>query len=365
MIASTNQVRTPITVLALVAAVVAASRCPAAITEISATLDAAVVEFVGGAEGSNDSSIETFPGTAVALPVEAFAGLGDFSGDLGLDYGARAVATFNDPTLANDPNPAEFGCEAVAFSLDASIAHQTTAQVHELRDVVFSVDDLDVNTSGASNLVFSTAFVDGAMLLWTTDAARDLTGMSADFVFQIIQDDATGETVVFEAEVAVNGEADGEVQLVHSSVLDVALGGPELLAGRVNAATLQALESIGRVHVVLVPTQAVEYAYFADAGTPFELRAEARCGTSDLASGTGSAAVFGAPFAGLASALEPFLDQSKATDVQRAMNEATRTSADGGDGSPLAGALCGSLGFEAPLLAMLGFCGFRRRLQRS
>lgn len=337
-----------------------ATSAPAEITTITAALEANVTELVGGQSGSTDTSVESFPGTSATLPIEALAGLGDFSGEFAADAGGRSAATFSDPTLPDDPNPAEFGVEAVSYALDPSYAYDGDASATETRTIVLSPTELGVPALGDERLTVSTAFVEGAVLVWSDDAERNLTGLAAEFAFRIVQVDTNGETVVFESELTVTGQPAGEVSLVRSSVLDATLGGPEVLAGVGGSDTqdvVDSLAAIGRVHVVLVPAQSVQYAYFATAGEEFELRAEVTCRAVNLPGGTGAAAVFGRPFAGLEFALAPFTDQAKAAEIQAVLNEAMRTAeSDGGSVSPL----CGALGLETPLLLLAGFCGMRR-----
>jgi hypothetical protein len=334
----------------------------AAITEITASVEAGVVEFVDGEAASMDEAVRSFPDVMPTLPVEALAGLGDFAGDLGLDFGARAIAAFADPTQSEDPNPAELGCETVAYSLDPSTAFTATAETVERRSVVLTADDLSVGADGRRNLVFSTAFIEGAALLWTDDAERDLTGAFATFEFSIVQISSTGqETVVFEAELTLTGEAAGEAGVQRSSTLDATFGGPEVLAGVGGPDTqdvVAALADIGRVHVVLAPSQSVEYAYFATAGEQFTLRAEVRCTSQNLPEGTGAAAVFGRAFSGLGFAMAPFTDQAKAAAIEVVVNRGFRSAQrNGGTNTP---ALCGALGLESLLLAFAGLCGIRR-----
>ncbi|HRX86199.1 MAG TPA: hypothetical protein P5572_14360 [Phycisphaerae bacterium] len=333
-----------------------------AITEITASLEANVTELVGGQSGSTDNSIENFPLTSPTLPIEALAGLGDFSGEIELNAGGLAASAFADPTLPDDPNPGEFGVEAVVYSLNASTAYDGDAQSIETRTINLSAEELGVAAAGDEQLTFSTAFVEGAALIWTDDATRDLTGVTTEFQFRIVQVTSNGtETVVFESELTVAGQPDGEVALTNSSILNATLGGPEVLSGVGGADTqgvVASLADIGRVHVVLLPTQSVQYAYFATAGEPFELRAEASCRAVGVPGGAGAAAVFGRPFADLEFALTPFTGQAKAAKIQAVMNQAMRTAqSDGGTVSPL----CGALGAETPLLLFAGFCCARRR----
>jgi len=341
---------------------VLSSGAVAEITSYSASLQADVVQFVGGDASSTDNSVETFPETASELPIEALAGLDNFSGELELDRGGRAVASFEDPTLSESANPMELGVEAIAYSGDPDIAYEATSSTVESRDIELSTEELAVATNGIPNLVISTVFINGALLIWTDDAERDLTGVVAEFEFVVIHDTSTGgELTVFESEATVRGEPDGVVRLVNSTILEVELGGPELLEGVTDAETqalIEALNAAGRLHVAVLPTQSIQYLYFARAGAAFGLRAEARARAVNLPAGTGAAAVFGRSFTGLSTALVPFVGQPKATETQSAVNRAIRVTA---PVDPQLGPLCGVFGLETPLLLFSGLATMRYR----
>jgi hypothetical protein len=354
--------RQGVVALTLLLAGVSAAR--AEITAITADLEANVTERVTDLAGSSDRSVESFPDTSPTLPVTALAGLGNFAGAVEPDHGGRGEASFANPALSENPNPEELGVEALAFAKSAGIAYAGSAEVVETRTVVFSPDELGVDQAGESNLVFSTAFLDGAVVLWTDNAAADLTGAGADCAFTVTQDTSTGgELVVFEAELQLTGEPDGEVRLTASSILQAQLGGPELLAGLADSATQAALadlDAAGRVHIVLLPAQSVDYAYFASADEAFTLRAAASCAVDNGGGGNGVGAVFGRPFASLASAFDPFLPQAKGGEVQAALNRAIQAGLERPDTQDPGPGPCGVFGGEVALLAALGFGGMRR-----
>ena len=324
-------------------------------------------EFVGGEAQSNDNSFETFPETSPTLPMEAFAALGSFVTDDVVGYGGQGIANFIDPTLSPDPNPRELGVEASAVSFDPSISYVIDSTAMEHRDVIFSTEELGFSIR-ADRLVVSTAFLNGAILIWSEDSTRDLTGLEAGFDIDIVQVSETGtngEETVFTASITVEGQADGEVEATQSTVLDSILGGPELLDVINDDGSLDdliaGLGESGRLHLLILPQQSVDYVYTAQVDTPFELVAELRCHARNLPGGTVVAAAFGRDFASLADALTPILEADSALRTQSAVNRAIATMETESDSDIPSGPMCGALGVEslAGLFAFMTLAGTR------
>ncbi len=338
------------------------------VTDLSADINASLTELVDNETGSTDASFEQYPETAPALPITAFAGLGNFNGETGESFGARAIAEFEDPTLSNAPNPAELGVELDVFSSDPQISYVGVSEVVETRSVTLSAEELGVAAPGDENLSFSSAFINGAMVIWCRDEDRDLTGLSGTLDFVVTQTTGGADPeVVLELMVRIDGQPGGDVQVVRSDVLDVRLGGPELLAvpGDADAqALVDALEDTGRVHVLVVPLQQIQYAYFAQAEEPFELQVDVTCRAANLTDGTGVAAAFGRDFSSLAVSIQSALPLAKADEFQAAMNRLMAEPADGQPANPAIGPLCGAFGGEVGLVSMLGFWGCAGRSRR-
>lgn len=360
--------------------VMAAALCARAeIVDIQANVNSEVREFVAGQEASFDDSKEGFPETSNTLPIQALAGLGEFDEPTDGTRGARGIADFADPRLSATSNPEEFGLEAVSFSR-ADVHYVVDVAADELRTIVFSADELASNRPGptgstSNRLVSSTVFLSGAVVVWSQDPNRDLSGLSAAFDFVITQQRPSLDSeVVFDATVLVEGTASGEVQVTQSSILGSVLGGPELLTqllGESAAGVVADLETLGNVHILLLPTQPVAYAYEVAVGEEFTLLAETRINLVNLPAGTGAAAVFGRPFTDLAATIQPSLKAATGPDVQRLVNRAIQqtqppapAATPASTATPIRTPFCGSMGAEALLLPAVGFGLFsgRRRL---
>ena len=343
-----------------------------AIEAITARIESTVQEYVGGEAQSNDNSFETFPETSPTLPMETLAALGSFVTDDVVGYGGQGIAEFIDPTLSPDPNPRELGVEASAVSLDPSTHYVVDSLATEHRDVVFSTEELGFSIT-PERLVVSTAFLNGAILVWTAESSRDLTGLEAGFDIDIVQVSETGtngEEIVFTASITIEGQADGEVDATQSTILDSILGGPELLQVVNDDGSLDdliaSLGDAGRLHLLILPQQSIDYVYTAEVDVPFELVAELRCRTTNLPDGTIVAAALGRDFASLADALTPVLNADMALRTQSAVNRAIATLETDNDSDAPSAPMCGALGLEslAGLLMFATLVGTRNGSNR-
>lgn len=340
----------------------------AEVTDIRASINATVTELVNGAPSSTDTSVESYPGTSLVLPLEVFAGLGNFSGGFSEDHGGRGLATFTDPTLPTTTNPGEFGVESDCYSLREGLAYAVVSDATEVREISFVAAELGVEDDGQAHLVSSTVFVDGAVLIWGTDPERDLSGLSAEFDITVVQETGTnGQEEVFDAFLAVEGLPRGDVRMDHSRLLTALLGRADLLlaAGGASIAEIVAdLEDVGVLHLVIMPAQEISYDYYVTPGVDFTLRANVRCRAVNLPDGTGVAAVFGRSFSELAALLNPVLTQVSGQQVQGAVNRVIEDSSLLPGRRGLRSSGCGALGVELPLAGVLGIgtlCAFRQR----
>lgn len=349
--------------LMVLAAVVPGAR--AEVTDIRASTSAVVEQTVAGEPGSTDTSVESFPDTSPSLPMEVFAGLGNYTGQTEELHGARALARFTDPTLSALANPGEFGVEAECYAVEAGISYEVVAEASEVRDVVLSSAELDLPGGGQEALVASTVFLEGAVLVWTDQPERDLSNLVAEFDFNVVQETGTnGEEVVFEATLAVEGLAGGEVGLSHSSVLSAVLGRPDLLLATGGPSVTELvgqLEDIGKVHLVIIRRQEIDYVYSVRADEPFRLRATVRARAVNLPGGTGVAAVFGQPFSALAGAINPVLAKRSGDAVQAEINRAIREGNVPAGQRMLRSPVCGAFGGEVALLGLVGLVRLRGR----
>jgi hypothetical protein len=336
----------------------------AAIESLSGTATAEITQYVGTEPASTDISTETFPGTAPGLPMEAFAGLGDFQGVRMVGHGARSIASLADPTLATGADPMELGAEAGVFSDVAHVTYQATSDVEEVRVIRLSSSDLGVG-AGATADVISRVFIEGAIVVWSKDSSRDLTGLEGSFDLQIVQDfGSNGSETVASHFVSVLGTSNGEVSVSQSHLPDLIVGGVEVLATSDSEveAVLADLSTIGVVHVVVLPRSEYAYTYPASPDEPFNLSAIVNVRTENLPEGTGIAVVFGRAAEAISTIFTPVVGSAKAATVQHAVNLAMRDSREIAENDTNAGCGAGILGF--PLITSLSWVGWRRLSRR-
>lgn len=343
----------------------------AEVLDVRGRISSEVTEQVDGQIGSTDRAFEDLPQTLAVFPIEAVAGLGDFTGEQGSSSGGRGVASLSDPQSAMQRNPGELGLEAEAFSIDPSVAYDAAADATEVRRIVFTAQELE--TDQPRRVVSSSVFLRGAAVLWTRQPGRDLTGMSVSFDFRIIRDTGTnGGEVVFETGFEAVGSTGSAVVVTRGRDLTIQTGPPSILVDRLGdvvAPQADALGQIGDVQLVLLEPQELFYTYEATAGEPFELRAETRVRAVNLADGTGAGIALGRPFASLGLTIDPFTDQMSAESIQDVINDViSGTGPPDGNGAspgPPAGPpsglvnLCGLFGAEM-MLAPLGLVTARR-----
>ncbi|NOX59101.1 MAG: hypothetical protein GXP29_09620 [Planctomycetes bacterium] len=349
------------------------------VTDLRSQTTSSVSEIVDGEVGSTDTSIENFPATQSQLPIESFSGLGNFEGGQEAQFGGRGVATFLDPAASLFANPGELGVEADCFSLDASIAYEVESEVLETRDIVFTPADLrlpppttsELADQGASDdssddvVVLGSVFVNGGILIWSSDPTRDLSGLQVELavtVEQIGGSSATAGEGLFDGGVEVNGAANGEIGVTSTGGISTLVDGPVLLlASNLPGigSVVNQLESVGRVHLIVLLDQAIPYQYKARPSDPFSLELKATCRVRNLPDGTGVAAVFGRPFRSLAATISPVTSPKSADIAQDAMNQTISESSVPGKGTGNVG--CGVLGICAPLCLILGLTSLRRR----
>jgi hypothetical protein len=325
-------------------------------------LESRTQEFIAGEPVSSDNAtpVPVDDPTSRDFPVQVTSHLERPTVTGELVAAAQGFADVNEPDLAADANPEELGLEADAFSIDPEIAYQVTASAVETRTILLTPGELG-SGPGVEREVESRVFLSGAILVWSLEEGRDLTGLSAEVRFtidQIRDGDADGVNV-FSASMGVRGLPDGEVEAVSEGVATFEFGGPETILNpdEPDPQLEEYLGILGSTHVMLIPDQEIAYTYQAEAGEEFDLRATFEVELVNLPDGTGVSAVFGREFEALADMINEAIPEVDGGAVEAGVNlaqaSATVPPATGGRSSRSSGTLCGALGFEA--LGMLLF----------
>lgn len=347
----------------------------AAILQIDARISAAVQQFDSGDPSSSDSAIEEFRSTSASLPIQASASLLEALQDGSESaFGAVAFSDFRDPTQSAVANPGEFGLEANVFSLDLFVNFEATADVVERRRVLFNATELESIEGETEREVSSGVFISGAVLMWTLDPTRDFSGTAVDFDITVTREleGEAAETVLSSFATAA-GQANGEIAFSATEGIVARVGGAELLTtaiGPLGSQLEQELEGLGRVHLILIPEQELNYRYLAPLDVEFDLVANLSVTSTNLPAGTGAGAVFGRSFQELAQVIAEFVGRrTDGTLTQRAMNKALSDlqsqdqGPDGGEAAVQTRTACGLLGMQiiALPLALMGLRLLSRR----
>jgi len=347
------------------------SAAPAAgeLVRFDATLEARTQEFVAGEPVSFDESFEEFLVTSTELPIRVIAQLVLPTEDESLVAASQGFADFYEPTIPPDGNPEELALEVNCFSIAPAVSYEVRAVAIEERLIRFSEDELGSGPQVERD-VESSVYLSGAVIVWSQDGARDLTGLDAEMTFTVEQsgDGDTGGTEVFRAAVRLEGGPGGQISASVDGEIDLLFGPFETVypEGDRDAGLAEAFSVLGDVHLLLIPEQDLRYVYSARAGEEFELRAAFTAAAANLPGGTGVSAVFGRGFEGLADLLSEAFDSSAADDIEAGVNRAQLAAQSSHDGESPAvrrttGGACGALGIEAPLFGSLVLAPFVMR----
>jgi len=330
---------------------------PAEITSIAGQAEVSLREFRFGEPGDTDQAIDTFPGTAEALPLQVFARLIDSEPN---EPAAAAIgAQFADPTELIQPNPEEFAINLSLNSLTPHVRYEASARTEEMRGVLFAANELGIGSADRDvETLTGVLFLDGALVLLAGDPTQDLTG--AEVTLRVVVEkvsESGGTEVVFDGELALSGGAGGAVTVSASGDFPVT---------RVVLSDLGVVEELfGVFQVLIIPRIEIEYEYSATVGEPFELRAAVEIEAANQPN-VATAAVIGAPTDAINDVISitenPDLAAKLLSALARERENPTGQLAFPEEPTPMAG-FCGLVGFEAAALvsALFAWSAARRR----
>jgi len=338
-----------------VALALPASLLRAELVELTASVQAESEQIVDGQQAAYELGYEEYPTTTNILPEEAEVGLRFEEGGLIAAQGS-ALAVFSEPTLDASGNPQEIGISGVAFSTSSDVHHIVKCKVIETREFFFDSAEAG-QPDGTEIEVTSTLFPSGGLVIWGEPGVTDLSGASAKASLTIVQIRAGQETTLATIEVKMDGHRiDASNDVPATLDVGVVLNGLPLslttpvespsgpLAGRVG----------GQGEIPAIPldftyTAIVGGADSADAPFTLEARVEGEC-VNGPHGGIGAGFILGGPLFG------------STTDTSDALARViSDTVAEVDSGRPIAGSsplavlgnLCGALGAETAMLALL------------
>ncbi|MCG3128389.1 MAG: hypothetical protein CHACPFDD_03277 [Phycisphaerae bacterium] len=360
-----RRLRTFCAPLAALAVLLPAMPAAAEILSIQGSSAVSVQEFRSGAAGDLSESFDDYPATSGTLPIRVNARLITTGDELAA---AIAAAQFADPLTLDQPNPEEFAINLALNSLTPRTRYESTARCEEVRRARLSAADLPPLRVGQRGTIEGRLFLDGALAIYAAQPGRDLTGNRVSLKINIAYaDDAGAEAIVFDGGVELNGAAGGGVS--------VSVEGDLPFDSLVLSDASDALDPFGVFHILIIPPLELPYTYSAVVGLPYTLRASIVVDAANVESGSGVAAVIGAPTDAIRDVVDAtqggtassravgLLEQARA-DAGSAKRAAPAGDGSAGDGRDAAGetgsapALCGLLGMECSLVP-LALCALR------
>ncbi|MGB9626859.1 MAG: hypothetical protein ACPMAQ_18560 [Phycisphaerae bacterium] len=282
------------TIGVLVGALGCCAAARAEIRQFSATVEGRVQELRDGSPSDSDYAFDSFPGISTSnLPMTTDAGFtrSDPSGTV--VAAGRAITTFSDPRLSEQPSPEEFGISAVAYASDAQLSYESGSTATETREIVFTAADTGL-ADGTLIRVRSRFFVDGIAVLWSSAGVSDLSGMNATVRIEVTQNrESTGTVTVLTTDASLAGTPDDGSALETSG----ALGEGRLVRLDLNGA----VRELNAVQAILIPDVAIPYEYEATVGETFTLKATIEAVVNNRPGGRGAGVVLGAPLSELAN----------------------------------------------------------------
>lgn len=343
----------------------------AAVVNTTGSVETVIQELVDGFPASTTTAEDELNPDQTNFPLIASGQLSstDLDGQI-LSLG-QGLSEFNDPSRLNQPNPETIALEVACYSNSSDVSYIVTGNSRETRTVLFAGPG---NTNLQQEIQFrddmtreieSQFFLNGAVMLWSTDDDDDLQGLLADLVVTITNENTN--TVLFETTLTVDLNNDGELRTFTTGPIQLsAVDINNFLANSVDpqsAGILQGVAQTGTLIILIIPQQSHTYSYTVTADQSLALTVNLDVIVRNVPGGTGIAATFGRPFSNLASFIQDGLPGVIGDEVQKSINDAILQSEAGLGDKPEnqtlpAMPLCGVLGMEMMIFGLF-FSGLR------
>lgn len=341
----------------LIGAVLAATAwsvqpAPAAITSVSGTVSAQIQEYVADTPGDVDQATKAFPGSSDTLPLQVVARLLSQT----QKAGALAALQLENPATSTIENPQDFALDVVLDSLTPTTRYTATGTIEEVRGVLYSAGEIEGTQDGERLRFTGRFYLDGALVMFATTDASDLTGSSVSVHVTVVMQVADqADQTVFDGTLTVTGAANRGVEFA---------AGGDLPTSGVISTDLTALDpDLGVLRVIVLPNLVLDYPYEAVIGQEFTLRATIQVDLANRADGIGVGAVLGIPLNTITDLLTITRSAATAKTINDAVND-ERANPTGEAAFPQHLGLfpsCGLFGLESLLgvVGLIGMCGWR------
>lgn len=349
----------------------------AAVISTTATVSTIVQELIDGVPGSISSDENQLAAGAADASLQVEGSLLSTDLDGALVAMAQGFSDFLDPSRLDQPNPEEFGLEVAGFANGSRVAYTVDASSTESRTILFTTPgnpladpEITFGPSGTQT-VESRVFISGAVIFWSTQPGRDLTGMSSELSVSVTRDD--NGVVLFSTTLDIIGDGTTSVGPTRTGALVFEIVTlDDLREDGVDDDTLAVLEQVettGSLLLVVIPPQEHAYTYTVSADQPIVLTAALSARIRNMPDGTGVAATLGRPFENLVGFIEEALPGVDGAALQESVNAISKARSLGlipmSQSIPTAGgSLCGAMGAGSLALLGLGLAMLDPRLRR-
>lgn len=273
----------------------------AQLISVTGSAETKVTQYTGADAVQTDFGQEIVPTTKATPPATGRARLDRFSHLGNITAAGQGVAVMYAPNTTGVGLPSDIGMEIGSFSdnTDTQTGWVVNGTVRQTRTLQVAASDAGGpipttnNVRARSRLVLS-----GAMLLFSEDKLRDLTGNAIRFRFHIDRRQAGQDPLrALDGSVALVGGPGGTVNVVERT-------------GALDTISLQVIDlrdqipELPLVQAILFQGASFDYEYDVTPGEPFELELIANADVQTIPGGIGGQAVFGIPQEGLGAIFE-------------------------------------------------------------
>ncbi|MFH1746035.1 MAG: hypothetical protein ABIG44_03210 [Planctomycetota bacterium] len=334
----------------------------AEIVSIAGSVAVTVQEYQGGDVTDTVQQNARYPEAGVVLPLQVVARTLD-EADPPLSA-ASVAAQFADPQTSTQLNPEEFAINLALLSLSDEIRYTAQATSQEHRDILFSPNEFINGVAGETVTLTGRLYVDGALVVFSPSAGRDLTGAEVTLEVTIVKQVAgRADETVFSGQVSVMGGEGGTVN--HSATGDM----PTSTLIHSNLAVY--IPDFDIFEVLIIPNLAIDYSYDATLGEAFTLVATVAVQAANAEDEVGVAAVIGSPLDAVQEVIAAAQGESAAnktiTALQQERSDPTGVLAFPAQSQPMFLPACGLFSIELAIgmVALIGvrcYPSYRRRL---
>ncbi|HKQ46843.1 MAG TPA: hypothetical protein VJZ71_02100 [Phycisphaerae bacterium] len=331
------------------------------VTGVRGSATARVIQFTNGISVQTDFGQEIVPLTKATPPAIARARLEQLNELEEATAVGQGVTVMTEPNMALFGNPNDVGMSIGGFSDDEKTSWTIEGGATSTRTLILSIADVGGRVGlGDTGQAKSTLVLSGFLILFSQDAAADLTGNQVDFSFSLSRHQAGREsTTPLTGNMTMAGGPNGEV------VFPVRAGALNTID--VPVADFPLGDEFPLVRAVIFQGVQFPFEYDFTVGESFDLELNVAAKVATTPGGVGAWALFGLPQDEIASIIDKVKKDDRGQRLTRMLAEHVDTTGAAYVNRPPVSFLpaCGVLGFELAGMSVVGgFLAARRRNRR-